>query len=86
MESLGELKEYLKIFVKEKEQAYRVKIEKKLYGRHYNSGEPLSLPEKKRSRKEYEDDDYDDENYVYNKKRSSNQRKSGPGRPKRRLV
>ena len=36
MECLGELKEYLKIFVKEKEQAYRVKIERKLYGRHYS--------------------------------------------------
>jgi hypothetical protein len=38
LESLGELKEYLKIFVKEKEQAYRVKIERKLYGRHYSGG------------------------------------------------
>lgn len=38
LESLKELKEYLKIFVKEKEQAYRVKIERKLYGRHYSTG------------------------------------------------
>ena len=35
MEALAELKEYLKVFIQEKENVYRIKIEKKLYGNNY---------------------------------------------------
>ena len=78
LESLGELKEYLKIFVKEKEQAYRVKIERKLYGRHYSGGsqressggggQSLQGDRKKRKRDEFEEDD--DEEYTEGKRKS----------------
>ena len=75
LDSLGELKEYLKIFVKEKEQAYRVKIERKLYGRHYSQRESSAGgaaggvqqgDRKKRKREEYEDD----EEYTEGRRRS----------------
>jgi len=80
LDSLGELKEYLKIFVKEKEQAYRVKIERKLYGRHYSqressggaggsAGGVQQGDRKKRKRDEYEEDD-DDEEYTEGRRRS----------------
>ena len=35
MKALLELKEYLKIFVKEKEKLFKIKIEQKLYGKNY---------------------------------------------------
>ena len=31
-EAMGELKEYLKVFIKEKENMYKIKIQNKLYG------------------------------------------------------
>lgn len=96
MESLAELKEYLKIFVKEKEQAYRVKIERKLYGRHYSGGGSqressgggasgglgLQGDRKKRTRDEYEEDD--DEDYIEGKRKSGQRRAVNGGMPKRR--
>ena len=48
MEALGELKEYLKIFVKEREHQYRIKIEKRLYGRHYSGEHRRESNQKKR--------------------------------------
>jgi len=32
LQSLSELKEYLKVFVKEREKLYKIKIEQRLYG------------------------------------------------------
>jgi hypothetical protein len=40
LEALAELKEYLKVFIKEKENQYKIKIHKKLYGANA-SADPL---------------------------------------------
>ena len=60
LEAMGELKEYLKVFIKEKENQYRIKIHNKLYGtggggEARRSGQKrVSSGEKKRKRDQVE--------------------------------
>ena len=45
------MKEYLKIFLKEKETLYKLKIEQKLYGKYHRNSSPKEEAKKrKRSR------------------------------------
>jgi hypothetical protein len=48
IEAMSELKEYLKLFIKEKENMYKIKIHNKLYGGSANKR--LSSGNKKRKR------------------------------------
>ncbi len=75
LEAMGELKEYLKVFIKEKENQYRIKIHNKLYGtggggETRRSGQRrVSSGEKKRKREQVEGVSRDSSRQQNEKKR-----------------